>query len=280
MESGKRATFVKSAKFLFSFNISEIGTLLVNVLSVFQNNLLIGTNTQQLLIYGIRGDYKSTITLTDNAQDAAWIVNGNIICVTNVISKVLVLSNTGDIVTETQMSRPLNVYVSPDYSIYVRDTNGHIYQSKNNGFSWTLVFILPRETLKRSQLIQMSTTFDSELWLLETTSGEQRAVFRIFSMGKNYNSNNMTERYVNITAIPASINAFSSLIVDNVANIFLSSMPENKVLVLTLKGECRALISDHLKYPTKLALDNYFLYVGQATGVVSVFELVYMTEYY
>ncbi len=85
-----------SSQLLFNFTVDQFLNLEVNIVSVFNNNLLLGHDYfSKLFIYSREGRHLSTIATNDNDKlfDASWTPSGNIVC-TTYDNRVVVMSES------------------------------------------------------------------------------------------------------------------------------------------------------------------------------------------
>ena len=254
---------------------------------MFNDKLLVSCSfLSQLFIYSREGRHLSTITINKNdlLWDATWTPRGKIVYTTCNIhgsNKVVVISESGKVITtHTQMTRPQYLSVSSDDIIYLADYKTGVYQSTDGGVSWSLVF-KSTDGWHCYQVIKVTTDHSDDFWTLEQSDNKSRHL-RVFSVDRRRSDGNVTWRDINIpTTNGKHINlSYSSLSYDGNINIFLSDLHNKAVHVLSVNGQyhCQLLSSLHFKdKPRRLAVDKkrQLLYVGQAKGVVAVFELTY-----
>ena len=290
---------VTSSQLLFKFTVNELKDWWVTILSEFNNKLLISRdNLSQLFIYNRKGRYLSTITINDNdyLRDASWTPHGNIVYTTWNRKKVVVISESGRVITtqneitmsesdkvittEKKITEPRYLSVSSDDNIYLTDWKTGVYQSTDDGVSWNLVFNSTDEWHCR-QVIKVTTDHSDDFWTLERSDNNDYHL-RVYSVDRKCSDGNVTWRDINVlTTDGKHINlSNSSLLYDGNMNIFLNDYHNKAVHVLSVNGQyhCQLLSSHHIKNkPFRLAVnkERQLLYVGQAGGVVGVFKLTY-----
>ena len=277
---------VKSSQLLFNFTVDQLMDSYrhINILSVFNDKLLVsGNGLSQLFIYSREGRYLSTITTNNNEWlvDATWTPRGNIVYTAWLRFRVVVMSQSGKVVTtHTQMTVPCDLSVSSDDIIYLADYRTGVYQSTDDGLSWSLVF---KSTDGRHclRVIKVTTDHSDDFWTLEKSDNYDYHL-RVYSVDRRRSDGNVTWRDINVpTTDGKHIDLSSSrLSYDGNMNIFLSDYHNKTVHVLSVNGQyhCQLLSSHHFKnIPLRLAVDKerQLLYVGQLGGVVGVFELIY-----
>ena len=272
-----------SSQLLQNFTFDQLKGDWVSVLSVFNGKLVVSrVGLSQLFFYSREGRYLSTITTNDNDKlfDATWTPRGKIVY-TTYSNKVVVMSESGKVLTtHTQMTSPRYLSVSNDDLIYLADWKIGVYQSTDDGVSWSLVF---KSTYGRHclQVNKMTTDHSDDFWTLEYNDDENYHL-RVYSVDRRRSDCYVTWRDINVpTTDGKHIDLFNSrLSYDGNMNIFLSDYHNKAVHVLSVNGQyhCQLLSSHHFKNePCRLAVDKerQLLYVGQKEGVVGVFKLTY-----
>ena len=272
-----------SSQLLKNFTVDQLKGLWVDILSVFNDKLLVSCfDYSQLFIYSREGLHLSTITTNDNdkLKDATWTPRGNIVYTTRYSKKVVVMSESGKVITTyTQMTRPQYLSVSSDDIIYLADYETGVYQSTDDGVSWSLVF-KSTDGWHCYQVIKVTTDHSDDFWTLEYSDNNNYHL-RVYSVDRRRSDGNVTWRDINVTTTDGKhINLSDSrLSYDGNMNIFLSDRDNKAVYVLSVNGQyhCQLLSSHHIKNePSRLAVDKERqLYVGQWESVVGVFELTY-----
>ena len=273
-----------SSQLLQNFTVDQLKNYnVVCILSVFNDKLLVSCfNLSQLFIYSREGRHLSTITTNNNDEllDATWTPRGNIVCTTNRSHKVVVMSESGKVITtHTQMTDPRHLSVSNDDIIYLADYQTGVYQSTDDGVSWSLVF-KSTDGWHCWQMIKVTTDHSDDFWTLEYNSDNKNRHLRVYSVDRRRSDGNVTWRDINVpTTDSKHINlSASSLSYDGNMNIFLSDWDNKAVHVLSVNGQyhCQLLSSHHIKNNLfRLAVDKerQLLYVGQGMSVVGVFKL-------
>ena len=273
-----------SSQLLQNFTVDQLKCCWVNILSVFNDKLLVSDiNFSQLFIYSREGRLLSTITTNNNDMlwDATWTPRGNIVYTTYRSNKVVVMSESGKVITtHTQMTDPRYISVSCDDIIYLADYKTGVYQSTDDGVSWSLVF-KSTDGWHCEQVIKVTTDLSDDFWTLEK-SNNNKYHLRVYSVDRRRSDGYVTWRGINVrTTDGKHINLSDSrLSYDGNMNIFLSDYHNKAVHVLLVNGQyhCQLLSSHHIKNePFRLAVDKerQLLYVGQKFGVVGVFKLTY-----
>ena len=274
---------MKSSHLLLNFTDDQLKDLGVRILSVFNDKLLVSCNgLSHLFIYSREGRHLTTITTNDNdvLYDATWTPRGNIVYTTGYSKKVVVMSESGKVITtHTQMTRPLHFSVSNDDIIYLADFKTGVYQSADDGVSWSLVF-KPTDGWHCMQVIKVTTDQSDDFWTQGKCDNNRH--LRVYSMDRGSFDGNVTWRDINVPTTDGKHMdlSYTSLSHDANMNIFLSDYLNKTVHVLSVNGQyhCQLLSSHHIKNePCILTVDkkHQLLYVGHREGVVRVFKLTY-----
>ena len=251
---------------------------------MFNDKLLVSCDFfSQLFIYSREGRHLSTITTNNNDKlyDATWTPRGNIVYTTQLSNKVVMMSESGKVITtHTQMTEPRYLSVSYDNIIYLAVLKTGVYQSTDDGVSWSLVFKSTDEW-HCWQVIKVTTDHSDDFWTLEKSNNDKYHL-RVYSVDRRLSDGNVTWRDIYVpTTDGKHINLrYSRLSYDGNMNIFLSDRDNKVVHVFSENGQyhCQLLSSHHIeKKPWRLAIDKerQLLYIGQSGGVVGVFELTY-----
>ena len=268
-----------SSQLLLNFTVDQLkGWYTVDILSVFNDKLLVSCfSLSQLFIYSREGRHLSTITTNNNdkLRDAKWTPRGNIVYTTYYSNKVVVMSESGKVITtHTQMTSPGLLSVSSDDIIYLAGYKTGVYQSTDDGVSWSLVFKSADEW-HCWQVIKVTTDHSDDFWTLEYSGNYPH--LGVYSVDRRRSDGKVTWRNINV---PTTDGEHISLSYDGNMNIFLSDLDNKAVHVLSVNGQyhCQLLSSRHIEStPFRLAVDKerQLLYVGQSGGVVGVFRLTH-----
>ena len=260
----------------------------IKILSLFQDKLLVGCGDDkyeslQLLIVSSEGHTLSTIK-TDNdgaLLDATWTPQGNIVY-TTWSKKVIVVTESGNIIIKhTHFIAPLCLSVSDDDIpiIYLAGREKGVYQSTDNGWSWSLAFN-STEGMNAGiwQAIKVNNNHGGDFW---TVGWDDESInrLRIYNVGDVFG--NTVIRNINATTKSGKriFVEYSKLAHDGNMNIFVSESSKF-IHLFAVTGDYRRqlLWHEHLQSaPFGLAIDKYrqLLYVGQSDGLVEVFKLIY-----
>ena len=274
-----------SSQLLLNFTVDQLKFWYFSILSVFNDKLLVsGNGRSQFFIYSREGRHFSTIRTNyyDQLYDATWTPRGNIVYTTLFSNKVVVMSESGKVITtHIQMRDPRRLSVSNDDIIYLADLKTGLYQSTDDGVSWSLVF-KPTDGCHCWQVIKVTTDHSDDFWTLQYNSDNNNNHLRVYSVDRRRSDGNVTWRDITVTTTDGKHIDLSrsSLSYDGNMNIFLNDHDNKAVHVLSVNGQyrCQLLSLHHFKNkPYRLAVDKerQVMYVGQVEGVVEVFKLTY-----
>ena len=269
-----------------TFTVAQLMYSDVDILSVFKNKVLVGSSSfSHLFIYSHDGHHLSNITINDNykLQDAMWTPHGSIVYTTMFKHDVVAMSESGKVIaTYTQMTFPQLLSVSNDNIIYLADYRYTVYQSTDDGVSWSVVF-KSTERWEYKQVIKVTTDHSDDFWTLSLGNSYH---LRVYSLDRRRLNGKVTWKNVNVSTTDGEyirLAPYSALLYDGKMNIFLSDRFVQAVHVLSVTGQCHwQLLSSHQikNRPYRLAIDKerQLLYVGQKWSVVKVFQLKYRNE--
>ena len=161
-----------------------------------------------------------------------WTPRGNIVYTTYRNNKVVVMSESGKVITTHKTTSPQCLSVSND-----------------DGVSWSLVF---KSTVgwHCKQVIKVTTDHSDDFWTLEY-GGIDNYHLGVYSVDRRRSNGNVTWRDINVPITDGKhINlSFSSLSYDGNMNIFFSDYDNKAVHVLSVNGQyhCLLLSSHHIK---------------------------------
>lgn len=273
-----------SAKLIRNITVN----LLIDIVAVSNEaRLIVAQNgNRKLHIYGTDGrDVKSiNVPGGDTLRDAVWTSGNNVVCSSTVGTKVIVMSDQGEPFSQTKLKKPECLSVSPNGEVlYVADRESGVYQSKDNGASWTPVFKAP-DDWKSWQALKVSLDDSQEevFWVLEYKSKKSR--LRVYTIDRKQGANGvLTWRDVTIPKSIAVDLSNARLAYDGHANVFMTDTDNKSVhvwSVTTGQYDRQLLSSQHFnKYgPRCLTVDiqRRILYVSHSDGhTVSEFKLRY-----
>ena len=259
----------------------------VNILSVFNDKLLVGSTKlflHQLFITSREGLHYSTIQIStsyESPYDATWTPLGNILYTLASTGMVVLISESGKFITEnTKMIRPRGLSVSYDNIIHLVDSLG-VYQSTDDGVSWSLVFNLPEEA-SCWHAIKVNANYSEDYWTFEEwtdKSYKSNYRVRVYSVTKRLPDSSVKWKDVNFIAGKHVDNRILNKLsfYDN-KNIVLTNHENKTVNLLSVNDQynCQLLSFNQINsHPWITVADKKrsLLYIGLDYAIVSVFKL-------
>jgi hypothetical protein len=280
-----------SAKHKYDFVVKQIkdgenGAFILSVSSEGQS--LVGQKKdKQLHIYSAEYSHVISVNLLEDDMlgDAVWTPRGHIVYAADNNKKVVVMTRNGKLVAQTNNVAPSRFYVSSDDVIYLANFERGVYQSTDDGVTWSHVFKVA-DDWECSQVIKVSSESDTDtFWTLETLNEDDDCWrMRMYTVDKRRVSNNVTWRDISLPNHVTVDLSYAKLAYDGHTNIFVTSSSNYVVHVWSVSGQyVRQLLSSQQfakndTRPQRLAVDprgNHIIYVGQTKGIVGVFELEY-----
>ncbi len=272
---------VTSAKHTRDFTVEQIksGKYGVTVLSVSSDGqLLVGqSHDRQLHVYSADGSHVSSVDLPDGdtLKDAVWTPRGNIVYSADNSKRVVTMTRQGHIIQHTKGFVPNYFTVSADNVIYVAVTRSGVYQSTDDGVTWSLVFKLA-DDWGCAHAIKVSTDSNTDVFWTAEYSGSDKRRLRMYTVDKRQANANATWSDVSHVTVDLPTN----LAYDGHTNIFIRNFANKAVHVWSVSGQYeRQLVSQLTNGPQRVAVDScqhgHVMYVGRGQGTVSVFELTY-----
>ncbi len=222
--------------------------------------------------------------------DAAWIPAGRIVFTTHNSPTVTVVSEDDyDDITriDLHVGKLQHISVSFDDAIYVTDTNSGVYQSRDDGVTWSHVFSSPRSRWSCREAIKVSTdpsrqTEDFVAIGEDKSVGTNAFRLRMYTVDWQNSTDGLTWRDI---TLPGYINMKDSRMgYDGYGNVFLTDSDAKAVHVLALIDGYQMLTHKMAvnisNVPASVAVvrqqNQMMMYVGHQKGnTVSVYTLMY-----
>jgi hypothetical protein len=271
---------VKIAKRKRNFTLNTTNGHPVEVLSVSsEGQLLVGLQRdRQLHVYSADRRHLTSITLPDNDRvyDAVWTRRGNIVYSESGSGKVVTMSQSCDVIQKTNLSQPTWLSVSTDGVIYLISDCASVYQSTDNGVTWSHMFNVT-DGWKCYQVIKASTDSNTDvLWTLVESA--ERVHLRVYTVDKRRSAGDN----VSWCEVPGhvTVDLGSRMAYDGLTNIFVNAYSDRAVHVWSVSGQYDRQLMTRQQlnlYPCRVAVDTqrHMMYVGLEKGTVGVFELTY-----
>jgi hypothetical protein len=273
---------VKLAKHKRNFTLNTTNDRRINALSVSsEGQLLVGQwDDSQLQVYSADCCHVTSIKLPNNDSvfDAVWTRRGNIVYSEWDKGKVVTMSQSGDVIQQTNISQPSYFSVSTDGVIYIISLYKSVYQSTDDGLTWSCMFKVT-DGWQCWQVIRVSTDSNTDvLWTL-VWSGEDRRL-RVYTVNKRRAvSDDVTWRDATLPSHVTVDLIGSKLAYDGYTSIFVTCITR-AVHVWSVSGQYdRQLVSPQqlVAERCRVAVDTErrVMYVGLKKDTVGVFELTY-----
>jgi hypothetical protein len=114
----------------------------VTILAVHGDCLLVSYwESQKVFIYSFDGKpLDETYIPNSKLYDVTGSRDGNIVYTDKGSEHVNLVSRSGEIIVQTKLPKPRYLYAHSDGTIYVTSMENGVFQSKDNGKTWRLVF--------------------------------------------------------------------------------------------------------------------------------------------
>jgi WD40 repeat protein len=278
-----------SALHIRNITVNEVkhGAGGVNVLSVSSGNqLLVGQpGDSQLHVYSAEGNHEASINLPndDILRDAVWSPCGNIVYTTIKSNNVVSMSRSGNVIKRITDLFADFLSVSTDEVICLADFKNGVYQSTDDGKTWSLVIDMPAGW-QCAHAIRVSTDNDKDVfWTHEVMKNDKtNRRLQVCIVDKHCSGTKVTRHNVTLPSQVTVNLQHTRLAFDGHANIFVADANNKAVYVWSVHGqyECQLLFPQHFSLqnaPKRLAVNtrNDYMYVGQFGGIIDIFKLTY-----
>ena len=272
-----------SAEHKSNFTLNTTNGNGVDILSVSSDGLLLvgQYDDRQLHVYSADCRHVKSIKLPNNdkAWDAVWTRHGNIVYSEYDSGKVVTMSQSGDVIQQTNVSKPTFLSVSTDGVIYlISDNCTSVYQSTDHGVTWSHVFHVT-DGWECWQVIQVSTDSNTDaLWTVVRSDEDWR--LRVYTVDRRRAvGDNVTWRDVTVPSHVTVNLGLSNLVYDG-HSVFVTDYWKKAVHVWSVSGQYdRQLVSPQqlVSHAWGVAVDSqrHVMYVGHWKGTVGVFKLTY-----
>ena len=153
----------------------------VSILSVLKGQLLVSSwRLKELYVMSENGDLLSTVKVSEELRDASWTPGGNIVYTTYWSNKVVAMTPSGTVMTETEMREPCRLSVSTDDVIYLANGESGVYESRDEGVSWSKVLESGGDGWGCYEVIKVKTSDDcDDLWTRERKFMDGKVTWRM-----------------------------------------------------------------------------------------------------
>jgi hypothetical protein len=277
---------VTSAQRKRNFTVEQVkgGKCGVTVLSMSSDGqLLVGQyQDRQLHVYSGEGSHVTSINLLDGDTllEAVWTPRCHIVYTADNSSNVVVMTQRGDVIAQTNTLVPFRLSISTDDVIYLADYRTGVYQSIDDGVTWSHVFNVD-DGWHCVQVIKVSSGSNTQVfWTTEMLSADAtKWRLRVYTVDKRKVDDNVTWRNVTLPSHVTVNLQQSKLAYDGYTNMFVTDYHNKAVHVWTVSKQyvCQLVSSQQLVgSPRRVVVDSqrgHLMYVGQGGGTVGVFEL-------
>jgi hypothetical protein len=258
--------------------------------------LLVGRcHDRQLHIYSAGGNYVTSVKLLDGhtLTDAVWTRRCNIVYTGSDSNKVVLLTQRGNVISQTTISCPYRLSISTDGAIYLTVTDcstgvvytncsAGVYQSTDDGVTWCHVFKVA-DGWEFWQIVKVSSDSTTQVfWTVDTCIADSRKwILRVYTVDKRRVGNNIITSH-DIT-LPGHVTIslqYSKLTFDGHTNVFITDFENKAVHMWSVSDRqyvCQPVSPQQLvSSPRCIAVDSqrgHVMYVGLNCSTVGVFEL-------
>ena len=271
---------ITEIKFKNKISIPQLENREVYALSVWNEKLLVGHyRGKSIIMYNDTGNYIDTIALSANGKqilyDAVWGRFEHIIVANGTANSVQVYSiSQKNIIKETQMKKPSKFSVF-NTSILLADNEDGVFQSTDDGITWSHVFQIPDNTAGWQcwQVMRADTKeIADNYWVLE----KNKALFRL----RIYTSKKLKASDVDVNNYVNLLN--TNMAFDGKSAVLLCDYNKSAVHIFSANGEHqRQLIADNndglIENPWRLYIDRNkkLFYIGMGSNVLKIYTLTY-----
>jgi hypothetical protein len=136
-----------------NITINQASTKILSVSRNGSHQLIVGQRDEKTIYiynttstsYNLFKTMHLPIANTDTLRDVIWTSNGHIVTLVtslNFLNKVMTVSQNGDVIALTNMTKAQQLSVSTNDVMYLVDMKQGVYQSKNSGLTWSFMFNL------------------------------------------------------------------------------------------------------------------------------------------
>ncbi len=264
----------------------------LTTLSVFKGKLLTCCNGASNIWLGSSNGDNLIVTSDVNCAeifDVIWSPRGNILYACNNFTdevSIVVLSESVKFIAMHTLTktRSFALSCSNDGNIYFSPGNEEVYQSADDGISWSVLNLRLFDGWQSMQFFKLSANNYDYIWTTEADYNQNinDARNRVYIVNRKKLDNNVIYKNINITKTDGKqlCPMGCALSHDGCMNIFLTD--ENKaVYVSSLDGESNFQLlpplANDVKMHYRLGVDinSKLLYAGESNGTIKVFKLTY-----
>ena len=227
-----RRAVLLSKRTIFSKSVN-VDTVMV----ALDNNLLIANAGSKVLHkYNADNFQRTEITIQDHIVDISWTPRGNIVYTTSgkadnekpEKNRLVTTDKTGIFISQQQMTAPTRFSVSGDNTICLTDKVNGIYESKDDGITWTHILRQPNDTTRCWQAIKVHNNQDEVVYWALAESNSDKFCLRRFTL-----SNGVIWQDI---FLPGPDLSLSKMAFDGKENIFLAAYNSDAVLSIPVNN--------------------------------------------
>ena len=248
----------------------------IDILSVLVDKLLVAHKLgRHLFVYDQQGYHIRTITIDKDVlvllKDAVWTPYGNILYIS--LNKVVLISEAGKHITQTEIIEPDKLSVSSDEIIYVTANDkptSSVFQSSNGGVTWSMVF--KSATWEFHHVIKVSADQGDEFWTYAFKNKDNTLRILVQSVDRvGIDDTGTSWKEFNVGT---SVTRLSH---DGNGNIYFIGMIAKTVYVMQRNGtRPRSLLSlDNFVWSMDVEIKSNLLCVGHNNRKISIYRLLY-----
>jgi hypothetical protein len=215
-----------------------------------------------------------------HVAEAVWTRRSNIVYSEADSRIVVTMSRSGDVIRQTNVFKTGCLSVSTNGVIYLIHKQEDVYQSTDEGLTWSHVFNVPLDW-KYEQVIKVSTDSNTDVLWTSIWLGAWIRCLRVYTVDNQQADGDhvISQRDV---AVPrhVSMDSSSKLVYDGHTSIVAIDNRNVAVLLWSVSGQYdRQLLSSEqlVSYFGFIGVDvqRQVMYIGHNQGRVNVFELTY-----
>ena len=244
---------------------------------MYSDKLLIGDNAlSKLFLYSRDGHHLLTINCELLLLDAQWTPHGNIVYTTHSEILKVVKESNEVIATHTHIKKPYGLSVSTDKIIYLADWETGVYQSTDDGISWSLVFLNSIDGSHFWRVIKVTIDHIDSFWTLNCQSIGY-CLLQVYK--KRPDGLWVSANVTNVKGTHLILTSHDYLSYDGRLNFLATNRDKNTIHIFSANDHCRLWSSYFMYFPQRLVVDmeQNLVYVG-SKHVLHVFKLKYEKE--
>ena len=199
----------------------------------FGNLFLVSDSGSQLLnMYDVYDfAFSSVITLQDDAYDVLRSPTGNIVYTTGVNarrrSSVITTDKTGNAISQKPMAAPLCLSISEDNAVYCADAENGIYESKDDGLTWSHIIRLPNDDAHCWQVVKVQNNVGKFVYWTLQKNNSNEYFLRLYSVGNDFKSQDVLLPGIDLSLSKLAYNGKGTMLLAAYKNDAVLAIPVN-----------------------------------------------------